>query len=46
MTEVEPTTKSSNNPIFFNDLNVDDEDQTPMQIESYCMNCGENVSFL
>lgn len=29
---------------MFKDLNADDDDQAPMEIESYCMNCHENVS--
>jgi hypothetical protein len=27
----------------FKDLAADDQEQLPMEIESYCMNCGENV---
>ena len=28
----------------FKDLAAEDPDQQPMEIESYCVNCGENVS--
>ncbi len=27
----------------FKDLAADDQEQQPMEIESYCINCGENV---
>ena len=45
MTDVEqhPEVQQEQN-VIFKDLNADDEDQAPMEIESYCMNCGENVS--
>ena len=29
----------------FKELAVEDPEQQPMEIESYCVNCGENVSF-
>ena len=27
----------------FKELSAGDSDQMPMEIESYCVNCGENV---
>ena len=27
----------------FKELSAGDDDQMPMEIESYCVNCGENV---
>jgi hypothetical protein len=32
--------------IIYNDLNADNEDLAPMEIESLCMNCHENVCVL
>lgn len=29
----------------FKELAAEDPEQQPMEIESYCVNCGENVSF-
>jgi len=43
MTEVEQHLESQQKQnVIFRDLNADDEDQAPMEIESYCMHCGEN----
>jgi len=28
---------------IFKDITADDPDQRPTEIESYCVNCGENV---
>ncbi|KAE9549284.1 hypothetical protein FO519_007506 [Halicephalobus sp. NKZ332] len=43
MTEVQqhPEATEEQN-VIFKDLDADDEDQAPMEIESYCMNCTEN----
>jgi hypothetical protein len=30
--------------VIYKDLNADDENLAPMEIESMCMNCHENVS--
>ena len=47
MTGVQSLAEASENQnVVFKDLNADDDDQVPMEIESYCVNCGDNVSIL
>lgn len=36
----------STDDTIFGDLNAENEDSRPMEIESLCMNCMKNVSFL
>ena len=43
--DIKMATDEKKEPVY-KDLQAEDPDVVPTEIESMCMNCGENVSFL